>query len=304
MHSLYIDSYAGFVYNDPEVIYMEILQLTYFCASAEAENFSKTAKKFNVPASNISQSVHRLEEELGTKLFDRSANRITLNSCGKMFYEDIKKALTLIENAKFKVRETDEINGEIRILALTNRRIVTTAVELFEKKYPSVSFFINHFDDENLDDYDIIITDKLLSDRRFSKKLLVEEDILLAVAKSNQLANKDFTVQDLENERFISMSEKSGIYKLTQQICSSAGFVPNIVIQSDDPYYIRKYIEMGMGVSFIPSISWKGLFSDNVICKKITDTKRITHVYNNAQKYISRACESFMSELFEIGKNN
>jgi len=137
---------------------MEILQLTYFCSSAETENFSKTAKKFNVPASNISQSVHRLEKELGVKLFDRSANRITLNDLGKEFYEDIKQALTLIENAEAKIQKSDEINGEIRILALTNRRIVTKAVEIFEEKYPSVSFFINHFDDENISNYDIIIT--------------------------------------------------------------------------------------------------------------------------------------------------
>lgn len=283
---------------------MEILQLTYFCSSAETQNFSKTAKKFNVPASNISQSIHRLEEELGAKLFDRSANRITLNSCGKVFYEDINKALALIENAKSKVSETDEINGKIRILALTNRRIVTKAVEIFEKKYPLVSFFINHFEDENIDSYDLIITDKLLNDKRFSKKLLVDEDILLAMAKSNPLSHKKISVKDLENERFISMNEKSGIYDLTQQICATGGFLPEIIIQSDDPYYIRKYIEMGMGVSFIPSVSWKGLFSDNVVCRKVTETKRLTYVYSNAQKYMSNTCKSFLEELFRISGNN
>lgn len=282
---------------------MEILQLTYFCSAAETENFSKTAKNFSVPASNISQSIHRLEEELGTKLFDRSANRITLNSCGKMFYEDIKNALTLIENAKSKISETDEINGEIRILALTNRRIVTKSVEIFEKKHPLVSFFINHFEDENIDSYDVIITDKLLSDKRFSKKLLVDEDILLAMAKSNPLSEKALTLQSLCDERFISMSEKSGIYKLTQQICNSAGFVPEIVIQSDDPFYIRRYIEMGMGISFVPAVSWKGLFSDNVKLFKITDTKRNTYIYTNTQKYISKTCQLFLEELFKVSKN-
>lgn len=282
---------------------MEILQLTYFCASAETENFSKTAKKFNVPASNISQSIHRLEKELGVKLFDRSANRITLNDLGKEFYRDIKQALTLIENAEAKMQKCDEINGEIRILTLTNRRIVTKAVEIFEEKYPSVSFFINHFDDENINNYDIIVTDKLLSDKHYSRKLLVDEDILLAMAKSNPLSEKDLTLQSLCNERFISMSEKSGIYKLTQQICNSAGFIPEIVIQSDDPFYIRRYIEMGMGISFVPAVSWKGLFSDNVKLFKITDTKRYTYIYTNNQKYISKTCQLFLEELFNVSKN-
>ena len=286
------------------VMFMEILQLTYFCSAAETENFSKTAKKFNVPASNISQSIHRLEEELGVRLFDRTANRISLNNFGKQFYQDVNCALSLINNARTKILESDEINGEIRILALTNRRIVTKAVEIFEKKYPLVSFFINHFEDENIDNYDLIITDKLLSDKRFSKKLLVEEDILLAMAKSNPLSNKKISVKDLENERFISMNEKSGIYDLTHQICATGGFIPEIVIQSDDPFYIRKYIEMGMGVSFIPSVSWKGLFSDNVVCKKLTETKRLTYVYSNVHKYMSNTCKIFLEELFKISDNN
>ena len=51
---------------------MELLQLQYFCNAAETENFSKTANNYNVPTSNISQCIRRLENELNTTLFDRS----------------------------------------------------------------------------------------------------------------------------------------------------------------------------------------------------------------------------------------
>ena len=44
---------------------MELLQLRYFYESAKNENFAKTAEKYMVPASSISASVKRLEEELG-----------------------------------------------------------------------------------------------------------------------------------------------------------------------------------------------------------------------------------------------
>ena len=66
---------------------MELLQLTYFCDAAETQNFSKTAKKYTVPTSNISQCIRRLEEELGQPLFMRTANRIQLNERGKAFYK-------------------------------------------------------------------------------------------------------------------------------------------------------------------------------------------------------------------------
>ena len=57
---------------------MELLQLKYFCNAAETENLSKTAKKYLVPTSNISQSIKRLEKELGCELFEHSTNKITL----------------------------------------------------------------------------------------------------------------------------------------------------------------------------------------------------------------------------------
>ena len=47
---------------------MELLQLRYFYESAKHENFAKTAEKYMVPASSISASVKRLEDELGCKL--------------------------------------------------------------------------------------------------------------------------------------------------------------------------------------------------------------------------------------------
>lgn len=66
---------------------MEILQLRYFFLSAKNENFSTTAKIFNVPTTAVSSSVRRLEKELGCKLFDRTHNRISLNAKGRRFQQ-------------------------------------------------------------------------------------------------------------------------------------------------------------------------------------------------------------------------
>ena len=64
---------------------MEFLQLRYFYETAQNENLAKTAEKFMVPASSVSASIKRLENELGAKLFERSANRILFNENGNLF---------------------------------------------------------------------------------------------------------------------------------------------------------------------------------------------------------------------------
>lgn len=116
--------------------------------------------------------------------------------------------------------------------------------------------------------------------------------------------NPQITVKDLEKEKFITMGNKTGLFKLTNEICNAEGFAPNIVIQSDDPNYIRKYIEMGLGISFVPSTSWKGTFSENVVCKQLVNIKRYTFAYLNTQKYISKATYLFLEMLLDAARES
>ena len=90
---------------------MELLQLKYFCDSATTENFSQTAKKFGVPPSDVSQSIRRLERELGVGLFIRRANSIGISEYGREFYARASKALSLLEEAKAILKEAG-LNAE------------------------------------------------------------------------------------------------------------------------------------------------------------------------------------------------
>ncbi len=281
---------------------MELLQLKYFCDAAESENFSKTAKKYSVPASNISQSIHRLEKELSTELFERSPNRIKLSRQGKILYENTKQALLLLDEAKGKISDRESVFGEIKILAQTNRRIVTDAMEEFREKYDKVSFFINHYEDEDISNYDFYITDKILPYKSLERQLLAIDEILLAINKENPLANKKkLSPEDLRNEKFITMGNKSSLFHFTNEICSMGGFCPDISIFTEDPGYIRRYVENGAGIAFVPSYSWRGMFSSSVVLKKVGDRKRYTYVYYEKNKYMTRASELFLEALLKNG---
>ncbi len=281
---------------------MELLQLKYFCDAAESENFSKTAKKFSVPASNISQSIRRLEKELSVELFERTPNRIKLSYQGKILYENTKKALLLLNEAKEKISDGVSDFGEIKILAQTNRRIVAQAMEEFREKYDKASFFINHYEDEEISNYDFYITDKILPHKNLERRLFVTDEILLAINKENPLAlKKKLSPADLKNEKFITMGKKSSLFYFTNEICSMGEFCPDISIFTDDPDYIRQYVESGAGISFVPAFSWRGIFSSSVVLKKVADRKRYTYIYYDKNKYMTRASKLFLEVLLKKG---
>ncbi|MBQ8208060.1 MAG: LysR family transcriptional regulator [Clostridia bacterium] len=283
---------------------MELLWLKYFCDAAQTENFSETARHYFVPPSNISQTIKKLEKELGIELFDRTKNKLTLSTGGRIYYEGVKRALDQLESTKAALSDsTGIISGELRLKVCTNRRIVTKAIEHFSELYPSVSFRIRHEGGQD-SDFDIIITDTELDSDRFEKKLLINEKVGLALNRKNPLAEKEnIEPCDLSSEHFITMHEGSSMYRLAKRICSQAGFEPNIAICTDDPLYIRKYIEMGLGISIFPIFSWKGQFSDGVMLKNIGDFHRKTYIYHPKNRYISRASSVFKELLFKMVEN-
>ena len=64
---------------------MELQQLKYFKSVAAIGKISDAAESLYISAPALSTSISRLEKELGTKLFDRTSNRITLNAQGQIF---------------------------------------------------------------------------------------------------------------------------------------------------------------------------------------------------------------------------
>lgn len=276
---------------------MELLQLKYFCDAALSENFSETAKKFMVPPSNISQSIKRLEGELGVSLFDRSANRIKLNDCGKGFYDRVNGALLLIDEAKRAVCDNAE-RGKMKICINANRRVVMQAIEKFNKLYHDVDINAEYSADASNPEFDLVITGKMLGYPHLFGEKLSTEEICLAVPKESRLAKLEkINISELKNESFVAMGDKSNLYELTKKICADFGFEPRVVIQGDDPFYVRKCVEMGLGISFVPMLSWKGQFSDSVVIKRIGGYTRDTYVWKNTKKYTPKCVSAFLEML-------
>lgn len=279
--------------------HMELLQLKYFTEAAKNENLSATAKKFMVPPSAVSQSIKRLEKEMGCDLFIRQANRIHLSPKGGIFYEKVSKGLQLLNDAKEEL--TDEgTHGTVKLSIFINRRLVMQTVEKFSRQYPEINIVTKYTAAPTEDDFDLIITDKMPHEEAYSAVKLLEESILLAVHRENPLAKATvITAQALSQVPFICTNQSSSLSDITENICTRLGFSPHVAIRSDDPYYIRKCVELGLGATFVPTLSWQGQFSENVVLKKVTDDTRTTYAYRNRQKYFSRPAALFLKMLEE-----
>ncbi len=275
---------------------MDLLQLRYFCYAAEVQNFAQTAKHFFVPASGISQSIKRLENELGIKLFDRTGNRILLNDAGKFFYEKTALALSALDEAKLGVQSKNAKEEALRVLVLSNRRVVTLAAERFSKAFPHTPLFFTYRQNES-EAYDMIVADTSPTGAVYERLPLVTEPFALAVPEGHPLTEAPLHLEELEKERFVCMPKGSSLYEMLHTLCLSHGFSPTIALESDDPATVRHCIEEGVGIGLVPAFSWRGLFSRRVRLVPVADLFRTTYLFYRPEVLASPAKKAFTETL-------
>lgn len=228
---------------------MELLQLRYFYESAKHENFAKTAEKYMVPASSVSASVKRLEEELGCKLFERRSNRITLNENGKQLHNSLAVIFDELDQTIGKIRANKNQKTEIRILVMAMREYISSIMLEYQKAFPNVHF-VAMFDTDNTDvsDFDLIIDKRSDMYVEYLRSKLGSYSICFKAVPTHPLVGKELTMRDLRNERFITLEYELGSNSTLYECCKNADFHPNIVLQTNDRQCFQRAASEGIGI--------------------------------------------------------
>lgn len=286
---------------------MELLWLRYFEKAAEYESITKAAKFFMIPQPSMSQTIARLEDELGKKLFDRRNSKIFLNEDGRVFYRHIQAALRELDNGITAVTtRPEQISGPLKIKILDNHRFILNCVPLFCQAYPEVNVSTSHgyFDDQDAN-YDLCICSRPTYKNMTGNAPLIKEPVVLAVHEDHPLAKrKSVQIRDLKGERLITLPAQSVLYSLTFDLCRAQGFEPQVPIVCDDPYFIRKYVSENMGIALAPALSWEGRFRQNTVLIPIQDPPIFVTSYLlwDSKRYLSPAAGKFRQFLLDAAE--
>ena len=274
---------------------MELYKLKYFEAVARYENMTLAARELCVAQPAVSQTIARLESELGVKLFTRNGKRIKLNAYGALLLNRLPSLFTIVNNIKLEL--SDSVNNPVQHIRLNVRSatsLIPKLLNAFETQYPTISFSL--VQNVKSSDYDICIATSLPHKFNGQGTILLDEKIKIAIPRSYPIAKKNsVSIHDLAQEKFISLDKETEFRSITDYYCKQAGFTPSIVFESDSSSTVRGLVGAGLGVAFWAELSWGPINNDSIRVLPIRDLDchRIIYISSPEGKQISKTFELF-----------
>ncbi|MDE1570016.1 LysR substrate-binding domain-containing protein [Aquabacter sp. P-9] len=245
---------------------VELRHLRYFLATAEELNYGRAAERLRIAQPGLSQQIKKLEEIVGTALFDRTRRSVRLTLAGELFLQEARKTLALAESALLVARRAGR--GEIGRIAIgyvgsaAYTGVLTTMVGQFRAAYPEVELQISEMEmQQQLDQLDQgrldigFIRPPVPLPLGIGTIPILFEDIILALPETHpQSVREQVPLGTLNEDIFITPHHPPEVsfLKHTTSACRMAGFFPRLGPQGRDFVTIASMVAVGLGVALVP----------------------------------------------------
>lgn len=247
---------------------MELRQLEYFLEVCNVRNFTKASEILHVAQPSVTKAIRRLEDELGTDLFDRTQKPIGLTEAGEYFYAQIS---AIMEKLRFTVHEVERIAKDkkeilrVGIPPMIGTQLLPFLISDFPGKPPGAVLNLVEMSCQNI--CEALMREELdlgwiMEWGRFEELefLPVEYQEWFCVLRSDDpLAQKEcLTFQDLREENFIlnMLGTSTTTVNMIRERCLEAGYLPSCQLgnlqYTPHPTLLINWVRQGLGITFLP----------------------------------------------------
>ncbi len=284
---------------------MEMQQVRYFMAVAEALNFTRAAEMCNVSQPSLTRAIQMLEVELGGPLFHRERGNTHLTELGRIMEPYLGSVAAQTEAAKLHAKSYSKLEMtplKIGAMCTVGPAIISDLIIKFRMDHPGVEFIVSDCTARSLTDM-LIAGDLTLAlfgapdplDERFHALELFEENFVIAVSRNHRLAAKD-TIRgsDLHGEAYVNRSNCEYLDFAREQL-KARGVTTRRVFSSERDDWVQGMIKAELGFGFFPEFS---VTDPNLVTRPLIEpefTRRIELVTVRGRPH-SPAVGAFVAE--------
>jgi len=243
-----------------ENINFELYKVFYYVA--KNKNLSKAANELFISQPAVTQSIKKLEEEIGFKLFYRTKSGMNLTKDGEILFDYLKKAIETLNNGKnFLTEENNNNSMVIRIgsgATLINYTLLPS-LKKFQESYPNVKFeiiqgitssLLEMLDDNLLDLVLLNINYENKNDKRI---IVIEEvqDVFCYRKDSFDFGNKTFKMNELNSLPLLLQTKLSTARKFLDDLANKEHVVLESTYDLASYGLVLNFVKEGLGVGFV-----------------------------------------------------
>jgi LysR family hydrogen peroxide-inducible transcriptional activator len=250
---------------------MTLTELKYIVAVARERHFGKAAEACYVSQPTLSVAIKKLEEELEVKLFERSANEVTVTHLGE---EIVRQAQSVLEQAanikEIAKRGKDPLGGALTLglIYTIGPYLLPDLVRQMIARTPQMplmlqeNFTVKLLDMLRTGEIDCAILAEPFPDAGLAIAPLYDEPFMAAVPTNHPLAAKtQVTSDEMKNEHMLLLGSGHCFRDHVLEVCPEfARFSSNAEgirrsFEGSSLETIKHMVAAGMGVTLVPRLS-------------------------------------------------
>ncbi len=280
-------------------------QLRGFCYAAQEGTVSKAAEKMFLSQPSVTLQIQALERELGASLFDRNGPKIELTHEGKLLYElaqPLVEGFSNIDEA-FHARRNHVEKGRLEIAAggSTIQYVLPPFVEKFVREHPGIDLKLqNVTGQEGLEllragEVDFCVGPMLDISEDIKFHPIVEYDPVLIMPKGHELSKrKRILPRHISRFPLILPPRHLSTWRQVEFVFAQEQLNYEVRLEVGGWEVIKRYVELGLGVSIVMSICITGNENLDVVNVAEHFPKRTYGVVWRKNKQLSPQARGFV----------
>jgi DNA-binding transcriptional LysR family regulator len=243
---------------------MDLAELEVFLTVTREGRFSRAAEKMHRTQSAVSQTIRKLEVELGEPLFDRSSREGALTDAGRVLQEYAERLLNLRAAAHDALKELREVQRGQLVIAANEFTALYLLPVLgnFRRLHPMIKITVlrslgSRIGDQVLRhaaDFGVLSFDP--QEPQLSSVIVYSDELSFVVPPSHPLAgSKEISIRQLGAETFVAHNVPSPYRDKVIDSFRKYKTPLHMDVELPTLQAIKRFVAMGNGVAFVPHIS-------------------------------------------------
>ncbi len=243
---------------------MDLYQLETFLAVAEEKSFSRAAQRLHRTQSAVSQTIARLEEELGEVLFDRSSRDGNLTDAGRLLIKYAEELLNLRSEARDALVELRQLHHGKLVIAANEFTALCLLPILneFHRLHPTIKIQVQRALASQIPgqvihhNVEFGILSFRPDDPALASTVFYRDELVFVVYPQHPLASaRKVSIRDLGAESFVAHNVFSPYRVKVIDAFKSHKTVLHMNLELPTMDSIKQFVAMGNGVALLPRIT-------------------------------------------------